>query len=227
MLRALDAKLLAEHRCWFGGGTAIALSHDEYRESVDIDFIVSDQKSYRALRELVREHGLDGLSHAPLAVTREPAIDQYGIRAAVLSGGVPIKFEIVHEGRIELDQPTEHDEICGVRTLAEIDQVTTKLLANDDRWADTSVFSRDLIDLAMMRPSATALTLGAQKAVSAYGASVGKSLRNAVDHLRQRPQRLDECIRALHIEPPRASVWQNIRDFEARCAEIPALHATS
>lgn len=226
LLRDLDAPLLAEHRCWFGGGTAIALSHGEYRESVDVDFIVSDQPSYRALRQIIREHGLDGICAIPIAVVRAPAIDQYGIRSAVLSQGVTIKLEIVHEGRIELDQPGRHEEICGVRTLAAVDQVATKLLANDDRWADTSVFSRDLIDLAMLRPSNPALAAGAQKAASAYGPSVGESLRKAIDHLRQRPQRLDECIQALRMELPRASVWQSIRDFEARCATVPALAAT-
>src|SRR5215203_4533432 len=51
ILRALDADLLAAHACWFGGGTAMALRYGEYRESVDIDFLVSDAKGYRALRE--------------------------------------------------------------------------------------------------------------------------------------------------------------------------------
>ena len=41
-LYALDGDLLAQHRCWFGGGTAIALRHGEFRESVDIDLMVSD-----------------------------------------------------------------------------------------------------------------------------------------------------------------------------------------
>ncbi|MBM3349738.1 MAG: nucleotidyl transferase AbiEii/AbiGii toxin family protein, partial [Betaproteobacteria bacterium] len=30
------------HQCFFGGGTAITLRHGEYRESVDIDFLISD-----------------------------------------------------------------------------------------------------------------------------------------------------------------------------------------
>ena len=36
-LSALDADLLDEARCFFGGGTAIVLALGEYRESVDID----------------------------------------------------------------------------------------------------------------------------------------------------------------------------------------------
>lgn len=53
VLLALDAPLLREHRCYFGGGTAIALTLGEYRESVDMDFLVSDLDGYRALRARV------------------------------------------------------------------------------------------------------------------------------------------------------------------------------
>ena len=45
----------------------------------------------------------------------------------------------------------------------------SKLLANDDRWADTSTSSRDLIVLAMMKPDAVALKAGGRKAVVACG----------------------------------------------------------
>lgn len=48
VLKRLDAKILADHACYFGGGTAIALMHGEYRESVDIDFLVSDLDKYRS-----------------------------------------------------------------------------------------------------------------------------------------------------------------------------------
>lgn len=38
VLLALDANFLREHQCYFGGGTAIVLQHDEYRESMDMAF---------------------------------------------------------------------------------------------------------------------------------------------------------------------------------------------
>ena len=219
----LNAPLLAEHNCWFGGGTAIVLDNDEFRESVDIDFLVSDQQSYRQLRQIVRNHGLDALATGELALGRTPSVDGDGIRASVLAAGVAIKFEIIHEGRIDLDTPSPEDEIGGVRILTRTDQVATKMLANDDRWADTSTFSRDLIDLAMMKPETTALKAGTRKAVDAYGETVGESLNKAVTYLRDRPQRLDEYIRALKIDAPRAVVWQNIRDFSARSTKIEGL----
>ncbi len=223
VLSMLNAPLLAQHHCWFGGGTAIVLANGEFRESVDIDFLASDPKSYRALRRMVRDHGLDALATRELDVGRRPSVDGYGIRTSVLVAGVAIKFEIIHEGRIDLDTPAPDEEICGLRTLTRTDQVATKLLANDDRWADTSTFSRDLIDLAMMKPDTVALEAGARKAVDAYGRTVGESLNKAVAYLRDRPQRLDDYIRALKIDAPRAVVWQSIRDLSARSAKVEGL----
>lgn len=220
VLSRLSGPLLAEHHCWFGEGTAIVLQNGEYRESVDIDFLVSDGQSYRQLRQTVRDLGLAALTTGELNVGRPPSVDGYGIRTSVLVTGIAIKFEIIHEGRIALDVPSAKDQICGVRSLTRVDQVATKLLANDDRGADTSTFSRDLIDLAMMKPDAATLKAGVGKAASAYGKSVGESLRGAVSYLREQPPRLDECIRALHIDAPRAAVWQNIRDLSARYAQI-------
>lgn len=223
VLSILDAQLLAEHNCWFGGGTAIVLANGEFRESVDIDFLVSDQQSYRKLRQIVRDHGLDALATRELDLGRTPSVDGYGIRTSVLSAGVAIKFEIIHEGRINLDTPSPKNQIGGVRILTRTDQVASKLLANDDRWADTSTFSRDLIDLAMMKRDKAALEAGARKAVDAYGKTVGESLEDAVNYLRERPHRLDECIHALKIDVPRAVVWQAIRDLSARFAKIDGL----
>jgi hypothetical protein len=223
VLSMLNAPLLAAHNCWFGGGTAIVLANGEFRESADIDFLVSDQQSYRQLRQIVRDHGLDALATRELGLARTASADGYGIRSSILVAGVAIKFEIILEGRIHLDTPSPEDEICGVRILTRTDQVASKLLANDDRWADTSTFSRDLIDLAMMKPQTAALNAGARKAVDAYGKTVRESLSNAVAYIHERPHLLDGYIRALKIEAPRAAVWQSIRDLSARCARIEGL----
>lgn len=42
VLAAMNWDALRQHGCLFGGGTRIALRYGEYRESVDIDFLVSD-----------------------------------------------------------------------------------------------------------------------------------------------------------------------------------------
>lgn len=64
VLASLDASLLAHSHCFFGGGTAIALRYGEYRESVDIDFLVSDIDGYRQLRQLLTRNQGSAHSHA-------------------------------------------------------------------------------------------------------------------------------------------------------------------
>jgi hypothetical protein len=217
VLQALDPQALASCHCWFGGGTAMALRYGEYRESVDIDFLVADRDGYRDLRQ--RLGGAAGLApllrpglHVELA--RELRADQYGIRTQVRSAGVLIKFEIVLEARIVFEVPGDADQVCGVRTLAPVDLAAEKLLANADRWPDDAVFSRDLIDLAMQGASRSLLEQACAKAEGAYGASVRKALADAVEALRRRPHRLDECMRALGITGvTKAQLWARIRNL--------------
>jgi hypothetical protein len=204
VLGALDAELLINNRCLFGGGTAMALRYGEYRESVDIDFLVSDIAGYRQLRQLLTsERGLGALARAgrDIQQARELRADQYGIRSAVRVGEVDIKFEVVLEARIQLDPPGAEDRIEGVATLTPLDMATGKLLANSDRWADDSVFNRDLIDLAMMKPGTAMLRRAASKARGAYGDSIDTDLVKAARTLLARQGRLDRCMDMLQMTP--------------------------
>lgn len=204
VLGALDAELLISNRCLFGGGTAMALRYGEYRESVDIDFLVSDIAGYRQLRQLLTsERGLGALARAgrDIQQARELRADQYGIRSAVRVGEVDIKFEVVLEARIQLDPPGAEDRIEGVATLTPLDMATGKLLANSDRWADDSVFNRDLIDLAMMKPGTALLRRAASKARGAYGDSIDTDLVKAARTLLARQGRLDRCMDMLQMTP--------------------------
>jgi hypothetical protein len=218
VLQALDPKVLLARKCYFGGGTAMALRYGEYRESVDIDFLVSDAAGYRELRQaLGGPHGLTPLVREGLALplAREVVTDRYGIRTQVRAGQSVIKLEIVNEGRIVFDEPGSSDVVCGVATLSELDLAAGKLLANADRWDDDSVFSRDLIDLAMQRASPSLLRLACAKAETAYGTGVRDSLAKAVESLRKRPQRLDVCMAALSVQgASKAQLWQAIRRVE-------------
>jgi hypothetical protein len=136
----------------------------------------------------------------------------YGIRTQVRSGTSTIKFEIVLEARIQLATPGDEDCVCGVRTLAPIDLAAEKLLANADRWADDAVYSRDLIDLAMMRADRKLLEAACMKAEAAYGDSIRRSVAQAVEMLRARRGRLEDCMTALSVGPvTKAQVWQAIR----------------
>lgn len=215
VLEALDADILLARHCLFGGGTAIALRHGEYRESVDIDFMVSERDGYRELRQaLTGAAGLAAITRkgARLVASREIRGDQYGIRTMIRTDGVDIKLEIVLEARIALEPPGDDDRICGIATLTPLDLVATKLLANSDRWADEAVASRDLIDLAMMAPTKTLLRQGIAKASGAYGQSIVTDLAKAMERLRERPERLDQCMTRMRMTGvPKALLWQRIK----------------
>ena len=155
VLESLDADLLKQHNCLFAGGTAIALGY-EYRESVDIDFLVSDLASYRYLRNSVRQQGPQALmksTDVSQFQTSEILGDQYGIRSKVFVEGKPIKFETVLEGRIGLAKPKKKDSILGVASLTKLDMAVSKLLANSDRGLDMGMHCRDVLDLAMLNLS--------------------------------------------------------------------------
>lgn len=217
VLTALDADVLAANACLFGGGTAMALRYGEYRESVDIDFLVSKVDGYRHLRQrLTGPDGMRSITRAGHALnqTREVRADQYGIRTMLQVDDVSIKFEIVLEGRIELEAPGPDDRQCGVATLTPLDMVTSKLLANSDRWRDDAVMSRDLIDLAMMTPPKALLKQALAKAQGAYGDSVATDLARAVEDLRTRPHRLDQCMQAMAMTTvSKAVLWARIRSL--------------
>ncbi len=228
VLQSLEPGALAQRRCYFGGGTAMALRYGEYRESIDIDFLVSDLSGYRELRQaLGGTGGLDLITRPgmKLELAREVRADQYGIRTQVRSGEKTIKFEIALEARIALETPGEQDRICGLQTLTPVDLAAEKLLANADRWADDSVFSRDIIDLAMQRAGKEVLLAACVKAEKAYGASVRESVAKAVQGLRMRTGRLFECNAALAITSiSQAQLWQAIR---ALARALPAQRSSS
>ena len=88
----------------------MALRFGEYRESLDIDLLVSDHAHYGELRALLRNRK----DLAPIVrrgsmldVTKEVRADSYGIRTAVRCAGSVIKLEIVYETRVALDAPSE------------------------------------------------------------------------------------------------------------------------
>lgn len=218
VLESLNAELLLALRCYFGGGTAIALRHGEYRESVDMNFMTSDTTAYRELRSLAK--GSKGMaaffSHIPshIQLVPGPRIDQYGIRAIVIAFGSQIKFEIIYEGRIQLDDPNPEDKICGVSCLTSVDMAATKLLANSDRWADPGVFSRDLIDLAMMQADQNLLVTATAKAELAYGACVRVDLIKSLNRLLERPDWLERCMNSMRIELPPVELINRLMAIE-------------
>lgn len=221
ILSALDGAYLREKHCYFGGGTAIALRHGEYRDSLDIDFLISDKVSYRELRERISEAGIAALAlpASRLSESREWRLDQYGLRTMLEVEGDAVKLDIVLEARIEFEVPLLGESIVGVSTLSRLDLAASKLLAHSDRWRDDSVNSRDLIDLAMMELDSEILRRAIVKASATYGASVERDLRAAVATLARRRGRLEDCMRKLQmldvppgvVPVPPALLWARIK----------------
>ena len=215
VLSALDGDLLRDANCLFGGDTAMTLRFGEYRESVDMDFLVSGPSSYRCLRPLLAgEAGFAGLlrpAGEKFGVVREVRADQYGMRTTLLVDDLPIKFEMLLEGRITLEPATTKDQVCGISTLTPLDMATSKLLANADRWSDDGVFSRDVIDLAMMSPALAMLRNALLKAEDAYGDAIARDLERAIDRLQNRADWLERCMQALAMRQTKAELWSKIR----------------
>lgn len=183
ILAALNAPFLAKAHCFFGGGTRIVLELGEYRESADIDFLCSNRDGYRALRSTITETSLGDIATAPLILVRNLRADQYGIRTVLSAGDEFIKFEIINEARIDLSGAVS--DRLHVPALDRVSCFAEKILANDDRWRDTAVMSRDIIDIAYMVESwgVDDLIGGAQAAYRAYGTSVEVSVRAAANKL--------------------------------------------
>jgi len=201
-LRCLNGSLLLEAECYFGGGTAIVLNIDEYRESVDIDFLCASQEGYRKLRQaLWGGSDLAGLllPETELKTLRDVRTDQYGIRTLIGVGNVSIKFEIVREARIQL--AGKIDDRFGVPVLTRDCMYAEKLLANADRWADKAVLNRDILDLSMMISRWGQIPDGAWAiAESAYGDTVRKAYDEAVARIRN-AEWLQKCMVDMAMEP--------------------------
>lgn len=203
VLAALDARVLARAQCYFGGGTRIALELGEYRESEDIDFICSDIGGYRQLRSMIQGRSLGELmptAKPDVSLLRDLRADQYGIRTVFGVDGDPVKFEIVLEARIKVAAMTL--KRIPVPVLDRVSCFAEKWLANADRWSDTAVLSRDVIDLAFMlrawapEEAAAGVTLAA----AAYGDTVVSCARAAATKLIEDVRYRRHCVDNLAID---------------------------
>ena len=201
VLESLDGDLFRQTECFFGGGTAVALELDEYRESEDIDFLCSSDRGYRRLRQEVFGVGFDALfkSKSRIKPLRETRTDQYGIRTAFEVDGISIQCEIVREGRIAL-AGDDRDRRSPVPVLSRVHMYAGKLLANTDRWADAAVMNRDIIDLSMMISRWGEIPEEAWRlARGAYGDTIDRAFLGAVGRIRD-PEWLRTCMDNMGID---------------------------
>lgn len=223
ILAALDATVLMQSHCCFGGGTRIALELDEYRESEDIDFLCSDLGGYRALRGGIGERSLGAIMPAwpaGIALLRDVRADQYGIRTVIGVDGAPVKFEIILEARIAL-APVRHKQFP-VPVLDRASCFAEKWLANADRWNDSAVLSRDAIDLAFMLQAwePDAALAGSTLAVVAYGNAIRQSALNACAKLRHDAAYRKHCAGNLAISDTK-TLAAGLRKLEKLAPAMP------
>ena len=202
VLESLNSGLLSSAKCYFGGGTRIAMALDEFRESVDIDFLCSDRDGYRTLRNTVTELSLGAILSGGHPLLREVRADMYGIRTFLRVDGEPVKFEIIAEGRIAVA-----GDAAGPFPVEALDRtscVAEKLLAHADRGRDVSTHGRDLFDLAFMaaRWPPEHLRDGAAVAESAYGAVVARELDAGLSRFDD-PAHRRRCAKALAVTDTR------------------------
>ena len=200
VLESLNESMFSQFGALFGGGTLITLLNQEYRWSKDIDFVCPTGIGYKQLRKVVFDANFDpGVlfsKTASLKFPRQLKADQYGVRFLIVADNEPIKFEIIAEQRIALD-PAEKIEGIPVPCLSLVDRWAEKLLANADRGLDSSVESRDLIDLAVLRLKGAPPEFAIEKAEAAY--PVLDPLRISLEKFQQSPQYREKCFSVLEI----------------------------
>lgn len=197
-MERVDRALFRDAGCWLGGGTAVSLRCAQFRLSRAVDFLCSSGEGYRAVRAIAATRGVRALFTGSVELLREAKIDRYGVRAALAVDGLPVKFEVVSEGRIALQG--EDDATAPVARLRDEDLVAEKLLANDDRHLDDSALGRDVIDLVMLEHTLGALPVVAwEKARGAYGETVDRAWQRALQRLKQRPDRTLRAFEAMSV----------------------------
>ena len=203
VLESLNGVLLASTKCYFGGGTRIALELGEFRESADVDFLCSDRVGYRTLRNTIGPRTLGEIFSGRYELIREVRADLYGIRTFLRVDEQPVKFEIISEGRISLTGAVV--DPFPVEVLDRTSCIAEKLLAHADRGRDESTHARDLIDLAFMARSwpEEHVHSGMMLAESAYGAAVRRELVAGLSRFDDEAHRRS-CLEALSISDTRA-----------------------
>jgi hypothetical protein len=182
-LNNFNADFFYENKILFGGGTRIALDLNEFRTSIDIDFLCPDKSSYRAVRGEVTNVSLGNLVKQEFEYPREISFSRDAVRTFILVGGSRIKLEFVCFDNYELDAVFD-----GLFPVPYIDRTScfyTKLLANSDRCLSPPF--KDIFDiLAMCDHWGMIPSLAFEKAEGHYASAVRRDLIRAVDDVLSR-----------------------------------------
>ena len=177
----------------------------------------SSTNGYCLLRNAVSSSNLGELLTIPIKHRREVRTNQYKIYTYLEIEGTPVKVEIVREARVLLTG--EVNPALGVPVLSQVDLYCQKLLANADRGLDTSVMSRDIIDLAMMLKGWGNIPEAAwDKAFTAYGNSLTGAFHKSVGMIAD-PLYLAKCLRSMQMES--SLVDPILRTLERAAGRLP------
>ena len=205
----LDYELLADCQVYLGGGTLVNLQHDLFRYSQDLDFLCNSDGFYRLRERIVNSKNSYIFQANEVIQVSNARIDRYAIRFPVrviadnIEREIAIKVEIVVEETLPIDAAI-YPKGIKVPCLNAIDLVAAKLLANYDRWLDKSKYSRDLIDLAVIRIKGELPKSAFTKATAAYrlSNSIETSLIEAITWFQSLPEYREQCYRQLQIDNP-------------------------
>ena len=203
ILAAIDRDFFQDCSIVFGGGTMLALEYGEYRLSRDINFLCPYGQAFSQLRQGLFEQGYEALFNldksSPISFPRDLRTSRDGVRFAVQVEETTLKFEIVAEGQIAFEKPVR-PRWSPVDCLSLVDQIAEKLLAAGDRWADKSTYSRDLIDLSILKQQTAFPKTAIAKAESAY--PTAEPLQRAILAFQAQPHYRLQCYEQLQVAAP-------------------------
>ena len=186
-LKNFNADFFYSNNILFGGGTRIALEIDEYRESIDIDFLCPTRASYKAVREQVTNISLGQLVHEDFDYAREIRADRDGVRTIIQLGDTSIKLEFVSFNEYQLTASEADINVFPVPCISIESCFVTKLLANADRSLNYPF--KDIFDILAMYSKWGTIPEDALKiAHDFYGDVAVRELKNALAHMIKNPK---------------------------------------
>lgn len=197
-LNNFNADFLRQHNIMFGGGTRIALELDEYRESVDIDFLCPDKESYRAVRNEVTNVSLGKIVKKDFNYVREITFDRYAVRVVFVQNNANIKLEFVSFDNYNL--MSSQDSKFPIPSLDRESCFYTKLLANADR-ANKPPY-KDIFDiLAMISSWGDIPETAIAKAEEHYGDDIKRKLIASLEHMMLHKKEYYAAAESMRMDP--------------------------
>jgi len=199
-LKQFNADFFCANDIVFGGGTRIALEIDEFRESVDIDFLCPTQASYRAVRQQVTNVSLGQLVKSDFEYPREIRADRDAVRTLIVHEGCTIKLEFVNFKQCDIRWDGAPD-VFPVPCLDHTSCFATKLMANADRWGNPPY--KDIFDiLAMYRQWGDIPAEAIAAAEAEYGERVIlPALKSALQDVLANPEKYQEAAANVLMKP--------------------------